>query len=324
MSFVSERLKEWLRVSAGTARNLLDAPVVVLLYHRVTSLAHDPQGLAVSPENFRSQLEWLKSRYPLLRFEDDWRSARRPAVVVTFDDGYADNMREALPIVEEVGVPVAFFVSTGSIGTRREFWWDEIERCLGSAPWTAGNLELPVGAETRIFASATPEDRGALYQALHPILKAMSVASRERALEALRAWANVPECGRESHRPLAVEELRTLAASSWATIGAHSVNHAPLARLPAEAQRDEIETSRSRLEAWIGRPVPLFSYPFGGRADYDRRTVALCRDAGFRKAAIIVPGSWHRWHSDLEIPRRLVRNWGLPEFAAQIGRMFRQ
>jgi peptidoglycan/xylan/chitin deacetylase (PgdA/CDA1 family) len=321
---VADRLKEWLLVSAGTARNLLDAPVLVLLYHRVTSLSRDPQSLAVKPENFRRQLEWLKSRYAVLRFEDDWRTARRPAVVVTFDDGYADNAREALPIAEEAGVPVTFFVSTGSIGTRHEFWWDEIERCLESAPWTARQLELPVDARARVFPTATPEDRRALYEALHPLLKVMSIASREKALATLRAWATVAECGRESHRPLAVDELRRLAASPWTTIGAHSVNHAPLARLPEAAQREEIETSRTQLEEWTGRPVQVFSYPFGGRLDYDRRSVALCRDAGFKKAAINVPGSWHRWSSDLEIPRRLVRDWDLTEFAARIGRMFRQ
>jgi peptidoglycan/xylan/chitin deacetylase (PgdA/CDA1 family) len=319
-----DRLKEGSRIALGTAKNLLDAPVLVLLYHRVTSLARDPQRLAVSPENFRRQLEWLKSHYRVLRFDEDWRSARRPAVVVTFDDGYADNAREALPIAEEAGVPVTFFISTGSLGSNREFWWDEIERCLDVAPASARHFELPAAAGKRMLPAVTNQDRAALYDVLHPLFKAMPVAARERALEALRGWAKTGEAGRESHRPLAIAELRALAASPWVTIGAHSVNHAPLACLSSEAQREEIETSRDQLQHWIGRPVRVFSYPFGGRADYDRRSVALCRAAGFQKAAINVPASWHRWHGDLEIPRRLVRDWDLPEFQARVQSMFRQ
>jgi peptidoglycan/xylan/chitin deacetylase (PgdA/CDA1 family) len=320
----ADRLKEWLRNAAGSACNLLDAPVLVLLYHRVTSLARDPQRLAVSPENFRRQLEWLKAHYPVLRFDEDWRSARRPAVVVTFDDGYADNAREALPIAEEAGVPVTFFISTGTLGSAREFWWDEIERCLDVAPRGAGHFELPTAQGKRIFPATTNEERAALYEALHPLVKAMAVETRERTLDALRGWAKTGDAGRDSHRPLAIAELRTLAASPRVTIGAHSVNHVPLARLSRERQRDEIETSRSRLEEWIGRPVQSFSYPFGGRADYDRRSVALCRAAGFRKAAANVPGSWHRWHGDFEIPRRLVRDWDAAEFASRIRLMFGQ
>lgn len=317
------RIKAWLQLAAGTALCLLDAPVLVLLYHRVTTLAHDPQRLAVHPDNFRQQLQWLKARYPLLRFEEEWRAVRRPAIVVTFDDGYADNACEALPIIEAVGVPVTFFVSTGNLGTRREFWWDEVERCVRTAPANAGRFVLPAPEGGREFATATDVERAALYEALHPRLKAMPVAQRQAALAALRAWAEVDETGRESHRPLAVDELRALAASPWVTIGAHSVNHAPLACMSPQEQRAEIETSRRQLEAWIGRPVELFSYPFGGRADYDRDSVALCRATGFRKAAANVQGSWHRWHDDFEIPRRLVRDWDPPAFAARIRRMFR-
>lgn len=319
-----EPLKEGIRVALGGARNFFDAPVLVLLYHRVTTLSRDPQRLAVRPENFRRQMEWLKARCPVLRFDEDWRAARRPAAVVTFDDGYADNAREALPILEAVGVPAAFFVSTGNIGSPREFWWDEIERCIESAPVAARRLELPTEEGSRAFPAATAEERRMLYDRLHPLLKAMPVPPRERALAALRAWAQVDEAGRESHRPLSVAELQALAASPWAAIGAHSISHAPLARLTEQAQRMEIEASRSQLRGWIGRPVELFSYPFGGRSDYDRRAVELCRAAGVRKAASNVQGSWHRWHDELQIPRRLVRDWELPEFTAQIERLFRQ
>src|SRR4051794_28319151 len=115
------------RGNVNRIRNAAAPPVVVLIYHRVTVLADDPQLLAVSPDKFRAQLEILK-RYPILRFEDDWSKVRQPSIVITFDDGYADNHREALPILTEYGLPATFFVTAGAVGSNSEFWWDELER----------------------------------------------------------------------------------------------------------------------------------------------------------------------------------------------------
>ncbi len=52
--------------------NLLDTPVVVLVYHRVAELADDPEMIAVAPENFRRQMAFLKGHFPVLRLEEEW------------------------------------------------------------------------------------------------------------------------------------------------------------------------------------------------------------------------------------------------------------
>ena len=84
--------------------NLIDQPVIILLYHRVTDLTSDPEMLAVSPNNFRSHIKFLKHHFRIARFDEDWSNLKEKAVVITFDDGYADNALEALPILEEVYV----------------------------------------------------------------------------------------------------------------------------------------------------------------------------------------------------------------------------
>ena len=110
--------------------NLIDSPVIILIYHRVTDLPADPEMLAVSPDNFRLHMKFLKQQFGIVRFEEEWTNVQKPAVAITFDDGYADNVLEALPILEEIGVPATFFVSTGRIGSGREFWWDRLEGIL--------------------------------------------------------------------------------------------------------------------------------------------------------------------------------------------------
>ena len=102
------------------------------------------------------------------------------------------------------------------------------------------------------------------------------------------------------------------------TIGAHTVTHTRLSRLSKEAQREEIVASKRELEAWIGREISTFSYPFGRRSDYTQQSIALCRQAGFSKAAANFPGQAHRWTDPYQIPRHLIRNWQVEEFAEKL------
>jgi peptidoglycan/xylan/chitin deacetylase (PgdA/CDA1 family) len=298
--------------------NLIDSPVLVLVYHRVTSLPTDRQQLAVSPENFRSQLVHLKDAFQIVRFEAAWTDVRGPSVAVTFDDGYADNVQQALPILAELEVPATFFVSSGTLGTRQEFWWDELERVILWAQYKSAPFELKDPRYGRTWTADSAAQRDDLFRNLHALIPRLKPGRREDWLEQLRAWAKLDETGREINRTLTPEELATLAASPWSTIGAHTVTHTPLSILSEEDQRDEILSSKEKLAQLTGTNIEVFSYPFGTRTHYNRTSVRICREAGFLKAAANFPGQAHRWTDPYQIPRQLVRNWDGETFAAQL------
>lgn len=310
----------YVRSIKNRALNMFDSPVMVLIYHRVTTLPTDPQLLAVSPDNFREQMKFLKENFPVLRFEDDWSDMKEPSVVVTFDDGYADNALEVLPILEEVGVPATFFVSTGTIGTNREFWWDELEHLILGERSFSASFKLSDSISIREWPTATTSDRYMMYKEVHPLMKKVDYSIREEWLNRLRSWANAGEDGRETHRPLTVDELLRLDRNKWVTIGAHTVNHIPLSILSYDRQRKEIVDSKEQLEKWIGHEVRVFSYPFGTKDDYNRDSVRICIEVGFKKAASNFFGQAHRWTDPYQIPRQLVRNWPLEVFREKIRR----
>ena len=112
---------------------------VILLYHRVARPERDPQLLSVAPEQFEGQMSLLRSRFNPLSLDRLSRMIRGGgaipprSVVVTFDDGYADNLHHAAPVLERHGVPATFFVESGHLGSTREFWWDELERLIFQA-----------------------------------------------------------------------------------------------------------------------------------------------------------------------------------------------
>ena len=101
----------------------------VLVFHRVTDeLPED--GVTVSSERFRSILSMLQRRYTPIsagdlvsRLETGHPFSDRE-VLITFDDGYRDNIEIAAPILESFGFPACFFLTAGYVGTGRTFWWD--------------------------------------------------------------------------------------------------------------------------------------------------------------------------------------------------------
>lgn len=300
----------------NAATRLIDPPVLVLLYHRVTVLPSDPERLAVSPDNFRRQMGYIKEHFRLVRLEEDWSALSEPAVAVTFDDGYADNVLEALPILEDVGVPATFFISTGHIGTDEEFWWDRMERMLLRGVELPAAFTLVDSRYGRSWPTETESERQVLYLALNALSQKVEIGRLDGWLEQLAAWSGQDEEGAGVNRSLTREELQVLARSPWATVGAHTVSHAALSALSAERQREEIFVSKETLEKEIEKKIEVFSYPFGNRAHYNRDSIALCRQAGFVKAAANFPGQVHRWTDPYQLPRRVVRNWDVDTFAA--------
>lgn len=302
--------------------NIIDKPVVVLIYHRVTDLPNDPQLLAVSPENFSAQMRYLRDNFPVLRFEADWGRITEPSVIVTFDDGYADNFLEALPILESVGIPATFFISTDVIGSTTEFWWDELERLILGTDIRPERCRLNGNRRNMVWETGDSVQRLTFYRELHPLLRRLTSAEREAWIEQLRSWAGCDLVGRSTHRALSIAELKAGATSEWVTVGAHGVTHTRLSNLAPAEQRYEIMQSKQRLEELCEKEITVFSYPFGCRRDYDRTTLGICRDAGFRRVAANFPGQVHRWSDPLQIPRQLVRNWPLDQFMEKLNGFF--
>ncbi len=134
---------------------------LMLLYHRINDLPFDPQLLAVTPEHFDQHLQVLQKRYRAQRFSDlTEASASRKvptnSIVVTFDDGYADNLTNALPLLEKHEIPATVFVTTGIVRERKHFWWDDLARIALGEHSVPESLEIELDKfYTYSFAEST-------------------------------------------------------------------------------------------------------------------------------------------------------------------------
>jgi peptidoglycan/xylan/chitin deacetylase (PgdA/CDA1 family) len=267
---------------------------VVLLYHRVAETRADPWGNAVTPERFDQQLEALAAEMRLCSLAElsaaaDSGSIPDRSLAVVFDDGYADNLTNALPAIERRQVPVTLFVATGFIGADRPYWWDELTDLLLGDGERPAALEVTLAGRRVSAPTATPEQRRfALLAVLQPLLSALPPAEVDAALDPIRAWAapgmeavSVNGGGPSAARPMSAAELRRFAAAPLVELGAHTRDHPRLPGLPIAAQRQQIEAGRDDLAELAGVTPRYFAFPYG---DASRRSARLVREAGFERA----------------------------------------
>jgi peptidoglycan/xylan/chitin deacetylase (PgdA/CDA1 family) len=292
---------------------------LILCYHRVAEGVEDPFHLCVRPGNFAGQCEEMSRWLEPSTLADVLVASRRPRVVVTFDDGYRDNLATALPIAEAKGVPITFFVTSGILGNHNGFWWDRLGTLLRARPPHVREIDLPVGGRNVRLPLGSSGIRADLDSVRHRLLP-LRVTEIERALDAVSAQWQVSSAPPPDAGTLTLRDLRQLAASDTATIGAHTVDHVRLQDRSAQEQRDTIAGSKGELEKSIGQAVPHFAYPFGGLGDFDDRSVDAVRSAGFDTACTTIPGSARASADPYRLPRRVVMDWGRLRFRAQLQR----
>lgn len=335
---------ERLRKGARRVVDMFRPKAIILLYHRVADLESDPQLLSVRPQHFTAHLQVIREMALPLRLDNApdciGESKNLPGIIVTFDDGYADNLREAKPLLERYEVPATVFVTSGYVGAEREFWQDELERIFLQPNALPDEFEIRVPGRRyhRRMSGATIYEKPS-YETnrgwnigckVHPTLRHETYAYLVNELQSLPPldaadltaqlldWAGLSRQPRTSHRPLSRDELKGLAAGGLVEIGSHTVTHPVLSGLPEACQIDEVVRSKMFLEGVIDRPVTSFAYPYGKRSDYNDQTITALRQAGYRRACANFPEPAQRESDPWQLPRYLVRDWDGEEFAAHM------
>ena len=322
--------------SETTGRRRLASGGRVLLYHRIAAPRRDPWELAVSPQHFSEQLEVLRREWhpmTVAQAIEAVRSGGLPdrAVVVTFDDGYHDNLASGLPHLERHDVPAALFCATGYVGESRGFWWDDLERLVFGRQQLPSPLEVSVGGSQFQYEVPATEDqidagtdfwrawapRNAaeeLYLRLWMWLQPLLHAERSDALDQLAAALGATRAAGDD-RPLTLDELSTVDTHPLVSLGAHTVTHARLSTMPPSMQRMEIREGARFLEGVLARPIQAFAYPFGRADDVSNDSVRLVMEQGYEGAFMAVTGVGASSRDPFRIARHAVPDLDGDEFA---------
>jgi peptidoglycan/xylan/chitin deacetylase (PgdA/CDA1 family) len=258
----------------------------------------------VDAQAFSWQMATVNSHFNVLPLQEAIRrlqegSLPARAACITFDDGYADNVEIALPILQRWGLHATFFIATGFLDGGC-MWNDSVIEALRRAPGPVLNLSrLGLGN----YEIRTTEERRRAASALISAFKYLPLEERERHAQALVDISSVPLPEGLMMRSDQVQALHRAGMG----IGSHTVNHAILTCLDEVTARAEIAESKEHLEGIIGERVSLFAYPNGKpRADYNGDHVNIVKSLGFAAAVCTAWGTGRR-NSDLyQLPRLSV------------------
>lgn len=224
-------------------------------------------------------------------------------VVVTFDDGYADTLEVALPILQRYRIPATVYLTAGCIEERRPIWPDVLKYLLAETP--RQEVTLTLNGHTERYALGDAASRWQVAKQLLDLVIVEGVAAPETVLEQLERQTDVtPEAVWRRSALMSWEAARAAAdGDGLLAFGAHTMTHPVLARLPLEAARAEIAESKVLMERRLGRPVRHFASPFGLPELIQPELVEWLPSGGF-DSHVLSGGHWNRPPYD---PRRLMR-----------------
>jgi peptidoglycan/xylan/chitin deacetylase (PgdA/CDA1 family) len=341
MKIVSPLLKRVVYPSfakAGVFRHTAAGGLAVLTYHGILPSGYEPadptfEDNLLTADVFREQIRLLKAHYTVISPEEVllWSEKRfvfpPRAVLLTCDDGLANNLTEMLPVLEEEGVRCLFFVTGASTSDGpATLWYEELFLLLLYAPTGAFRVSA---ADIEISGVLDGQDqRRALWWNSVKQLSRFSAENRREFLAAARVhlgtatfetrFSSGHRRSERRFRLLKRSELKQL-ESSGMTIGAHSMSHPLLSHSPPELARAEISESRACLEAVLGKRVWAFAYPFGDPQSVTPEVLTMAKEAGYAVAFLNYGGGLGSDLPPYEIPRtHVTASMGLGELEAHV------
>lgn len=280
---------------------LLSGVGCILMLHRVADRAPGTlginDGLTVSPAFVDAMLTEVKRLgYTLVSMDEAVAALQKGSpgkfAAVTLDDGYLDNLVNALPVFEAHQAPFTIYAAPGLADGRLALWWEEVDRIVSSKnalsyPTPAGRIELA--------ASTRDEKKQAAATLFAYLSRDLAEVEQQAFLKSLDA-AVAPPTGGE--RLMDWDELKTASDHPLGTIGAHTLHHYSLRRLPEAEARREIAESGRVLRERLGAEIRHFAYPYGHAGAVGEREVRLAAEAGYASAVTTRHGVLHPDHRD--------------------------
>lgn len=298
-------------------RQRLRGRAVVLMYHRVLDASErersfSSDGIQVSPQTFDRHLRFLRRHFTVVSPDEFIQRLHsgQPfddgTCLITFDDGWSDNLTNALPLLRKHALPSVIFLPTGFVGSDRCFWQETLARLLHRLHGLY--RDRPSEDLSRLMEACGLKDlfrsQGAeLKQRIHDFVRGLKRLPEDevnRMVEAVRAVAgDGAETERHPDRFVSWDEARTMAAGG-VSFGSHAVSHRILTRLDAGTLAHELTASRAEIGRQIGTPVPLLAYPNG---DSNHAVAEAARSAGYAAAFTTQPGTVSAGSDRFLIPR---------------------
>ncbi len=277
-----------------TNRNKL----VILCYHRIreeTRIFYD-RNISVSPQGFREQMLYIKKHFSPVSIEElvdsyheNW-DLKPNSIMITFDDGYKDNVLNAFPVLENLGITAIVFPATGFIDSDSIPWEDQLSYLFQRLP----EGEIIINNNESYPLHSHEERKHSIWQFCKK-LKLINPDKRDEIIEDLfdRYEIDKHEMKETAHSMsmgyMTADDIRYW-KDHGIDFGVHTISHPCLTALNEKEIYKEISESKKTLEAILEKPVNAFAYPYGKKGDFNEVTRSLLKKAGITIGMIFEEG----------------------------------
>lgn len=253
----------------------------ILIYHGICQRRPTLiNSLFVKASTFETHLKFYRRYFNIVSLDDLYAGNygdHRFTVCLTFDDGFANNHRYVLPLIEKYRIPVAFFVTAIRQAGYDVLWNDHLAllQRFGPRDITFNGVVYAKDRHRRYFSQADGSGLREHLQNSGFALKASFI--RQTSEPALHARARA---GSDYWLQMTEEEIKMLAAHPLVTIGCHGYYHNDLSRIAPADATDEMVYSRRYLKGLTGCNIDAIAFPYGS---YTKEVVAAADAAGFHQ-----------------------------------------
>jgi peptidoglycan/xylan/chitin deacetylase (PgdA/CDA1 family) len=189
-------------------------------------------------------------------------------------------------VLAKYRVPFTVYVPTAFPDGLGEAWWLALEQVIARER----RISLVMDRREQRFDIAAPSDKYQLYALLEGWMRSLTPSDLSAATRDLCKRYSVDLAGLSREASMDWGDLAMLAADPLVTIGSATVNYPVLSNLKDADALREMTMGRAVAQSAFHRDVRHFAYPFGDRAAFRRRHVAMVEEAGFASAASAIPG----------------------------------
>ena len=295
MSYVAQRDQDLL------INQLTASEVTIFLFHGVTAERsvgiRNYTGKHVQLDDFSQLMRALAQVGSPISMDEAYRSLTRQApvspggFVITFDDGFWNNLSLAAPSLADLGIPATFYLTSNFIDQNSQSWVDRIEGAIDAISEPSFRAPHPM---SQTFPLVTQADKIHFMQEVRRTVKADRLTDPDAFADAL--VADLAPLGESTwveafDRKLTWDESRTLSNDSLFTIGGHGRSHRILGYMNQEEMQQEVTDCLDRITRGTGVDTSHFSYPEGFEGSFNDLVVTSLQDRGIVTAVTTLPGS---------------------------------
>jgi len=271
----------------------------ILVYHGICQ--NNPfkfNTLFITQKSFEEQLKLYKKYCNVISLDDyyEQRFANdKFNICLTFDDGFANNYKYVLPLLEKYQVPATFFITSIRSAGYDILWNDllNIANKYGPSKFILKNESFIKNSQGKYISSVTGES-------LSAILRKSDFKEKAELIEMF--YPLTKKVDEDYWLQITTGEIKKMSSSKWVTIGSHSKYHNDLVNIAACELKEDLTTSKQFLENITDKKIKALAFPYGS---YINEVVRIAKDAGYPQ---LLATDFNKKEDEIALKERLIIN----------------